>query len=248
MDEYAYGAPLVASAFYLFAGVRLLGLHHRTGERPELLIGIYFALAGLYYLAYNIPSLFRIDPWSPRMDWIIEWIYIIGIFPYLFFIRAVFRPNETWSSALVVSCSLFLLVGTAMGGLDGEIVYSLDNPWFIVQWVGYSTPCAWICWEAALARRGAQKRARIGLAQPVVVNRYLLLAVFGGFQVLACLSDLSFAHDISDNRTVSAISNLLLGSTEILSVVVLWFAFFPPSFYEHWITQRAAAARTALED
>lgn len=247
MEEYAYITPLIASIFYMVAGVRLLSLYARTHERPELLLTISFTLTGVYYFAYNIPSLLQLDPWSPVMEWVVEWVYIISVFPFLFFIRTVFRPTGAWASTLVVNCSVFLIVGTAMGGVEGHGVYSLSNPWFIVQWVGYTTPGVWLCCEATVARLGALKRARVGLAPPIVVNRYLLLAVLGGFQTLACLSDLSFASDISDHHAVSTISNVLLGGTEIISVLVLWFAFFPPAFYANWITRCSAIAHSPVE-
>jgi len=75
--------------------------------------------------------------------------------------------------------------------------------------------------------------------QPLVVNRYLLLALFGASQFLACLSDLLFAHDISNSEAVSLVTNVLLGGTEAASVVLLWLAFFPPDFYAGWIARRA---------
>ena len=78
------------------------------------------------------------------MNALIEWIYVLGVFPYLFFIRTVFRPDRAWAGALVGFCSIFLLVGTIFGGAS----FSLDNPWFMVQWVGYTTPCVWLGWEA----------------------------------------------------------------------------------------------------
>jgi len=240
MEEYAYITPILASIIYLFASVRLLGLYRRTRERPELLLGISFALAGVYYFSYNAPSLFRLDPWPTTIEWFVEWIYILSVFPFVFFIRTVFRPSGAWAGALVVNCFVFLIVGTALGGIDGQVVYSLDNPWFIIQWVGYTTPGVWLCYEATLSRLGAQKRARLGLSEPIVVNRYLLLAILGVLQTLACLSDLSFAYEISNDQAVSTVSNLLLGGTEIASVMVLWVAFFPPTFYANWITQRAA--------
>jgi hypothetical protein len=104
-----------------------------------------------------------------------------------------------------------------------------------------------MCWEALLSRRGAQKRARLGLSEPLVVNRYLLLALFGGFQSLACLADLSFAADITNDQAASLVSNLLLGSTEIASVAVLWLAFFSPRFYSDWITRRAVILPTPMD-
>jgi hypothetical protein len=246
MEEHAYLTSIAAGTFYLIASLRLIRLSRKNGERPELLLGLYFGLSGAYYLSYNLPSLFGFESWAPTAEWIIEWIYVLGVFPYLFFIRAVFRPEAAWAGVLVGYSTILLLAGTVLGGLDGREVYSFDNPWFLIQWAGYTTPCVWMGWEAMLSRKGARKRARIGLCDPVVANRYLLLALFGGFQSLACLADLSYAADVSDSQQASLISEVLLGSTEIASVAVLWLAFFPPRFYADWITRRAVIAPTPM--
>jgi hypothetical protein len=247
MEENAYIISIVASTFYLIACLRLIRLSRQNGERPELLLGFYFGLSGAYYLGYNLPSLFGLDAWPPAAEWTIEWIYVLGVFPYLFFIRSVFRPKDAWAGALVGICSVVLLAGTVLGGLDGRTVYSFENPWFLVQWAGYTLPCAWMCLEATISHRGARKRARLGLCAPVVANRYLLLALFGGFQVLACLADLSYAADISNGQTASLISEVLLGGAEIASIAVLWLAFFPPPFYSDWITRRAVILPTPMD-
>jgi len=240
MEENAYLTSILASVFYLVVGVHLLRLHRRTGKRPELWLGITFVLSSAYYFAYNTPSLFGLDPWPFAIAWTVEWIYATSVLPYMIFIRIVFRPASVWAHLWIAICSVFLLLGTAMGTIEEQVVYSLDNPWFLLQWIGYTAPCAWMCGEATLCRISAQKRARLGLVQPIVVNRYLLLALFGGFQVLACFSDLSFANDITVTHSISVASNVLLGSTEIASIAVLWLAFFPPTFYANWIARRAA--------
>jgi hypothetical protein len=247
MEENAYLTSIIASAFYLVACVRLFRLHRKTGERPELLLGCYFGLSGAYYLLYNLPSLLGFDHWPPATEWSIETIYIAGVFPYLFFIRSVFRSKDEWAGLLVGICALLLLMGTGLGALDGREVYSFDNPWFLVQWLGYTVPCVWMCWEATLSRKGAQKRVRIGLCPPTVANRYLLLAAFGGFQTVACLADLSFAADVGANRGISLFSDALLGGAEIASVAVLWLAFFPPPFYTEWVTRRAATPTAPMD-
>ncbi len=247
MEEYAYLTSIFAGAFYLIASLRLTRLSRRTGERPELLLGLYFGATGAYYLGYNLPSLLGIDPWTTSIEWMIEWIYIVGVFPYMFFIRSVFRPGDTWAGVLLWFCAVLLLVGTVLGELSTYATYSLDHPWFVVQWAGYTIPCVWLYGEATLSHLGARRRARLGLCTPVVANRYLLLALFGGFQILACLADLSYANDISNNQAASLISEMLLGGTEIVSVAVLWLAFFPPGFYVNWIDRRAVILSTPMD-
>ena len=248
MEENAYITSIIASAVYLIASLRLIRLSRRTGERPELLLGLYFALSGLYYLSYNIPSFLETDSWSQPIGIAIEWIYIIGVLPYLFFIRSVFRPDDAWAGGLVGVCSTLMLVGIAVETASGHVNYSLDDPWYFVEWVGYTIPCIWMGWEAMLSRRGAKKRVRIGLCPPIVANRYLLLALFGGFQLLACFADLSWAHDQEGGETVSMLSDALLGGAEIASVTLLWLAFFPPRLYQNWITERAVILPTPMEE
>jgi hypothetical protein len=247
MQEGAYATSVIAGTFYLIASLRLLRLSRKTGERPERLLGLYFGLSGVYYFGYNLPTLFGFGPWSSAIDWVIEWIYTLGVFPFLLFIRTVFRAEEAWAGVLAGICCALLVVGTGMGAIEGQVAFSLGNPWFMVQWAGYTAPCAWLCWEALLCRRGARKRVRIGICEPAIANRYLLMALFGGFQVLACLSDVSFAYDVSGSRTVSLISDALLGGTEIASVAVLWLAFFPPPVYTDWITRRAVISPAPID-
>ena len=248
MEEHAYLSSIFAGAFYLIASLRLTHLSRRTGERPERLLGIYFGFTGAYYIGFNLPSLLGFAPWSPVIEWAIEWIYVAGIFPYLFFISSVFRPGDTWAGVLVWFCAVLLLVGTLLGELSTYATYSLDNPWFVMQWAGYTIPCVWLCGEAMLSHLGARRRARLGLCTPVVANRYLLLALFGGFQILACLADLSYAADLTNSETASLVSEVMLGSTEIVSVAVLWLAFFPPGFYENWINRRAVVLPTPMDE
>jgi len=247
MDESAYLTSIVAGTFLLIAGARLLRLHRRTRERPELLLGLYFALSGAYYLGYNTPSLLQFDAWPPLIELAIEWTYILGVFPYLFFIRSVFRRRDAWAGWLVAACSALASVGTLKMTLDGNVEYSLDDPWFVAQWIGYTAPCFWLSWEALLYQRSSAKRARIGLCPPIVANRYLLITLFGSFQVLACLADLSYANEVGSDQSVSLITDRLLGGAEIASIVVLWLAFFPPRFYTNWITRRAVILPTPMD-
>ncbi len=247
MEENAYLTSIAAGAFYVIVGARLLRLGRRTRERPEQWLGIYFGLSGAFYLGYHLPSLLGFGAWSRGAAWVVEWTYIVGVFPYLFFIRSVFRPDARWSAALVGICTVFLLLGTGVAMAQGEVIYALDNPWYLTQWVGYTVPCVWMCVEALLATRSARKRVRIGLCAPIVANRYLLFALFGGFQILACIADLSLANELGSDRAISLVSDALLGGSEIASVAVLWLAFFPPRFYGDWIARRAVALPTPMD-
>jgi hypothetical protein len=248
MEQSAYLISIAAGVFYLIAGYRLLRLSRRTGEHPELLLGIYFAFSGLWYVLYNAPYLLGMEALPPLIGKGIEWLYVVGVVPYLLFIRSAFRPGSAWATAVVIVCTLFMFAGAIVTSVTGELSITLDDPAFLIEWIGYTVPCVWMCCEGALSNAAARKRVRIGLCDPIVANRYLLFACFGFCQTAACASELSWAYVNSTGAASSSISEVLLGGTEIASVAVLWLAFFPPLVYRRWIDGRAASLSTPAEE
>jgi len=235
MAEGAYATQLFAAVFFIIAGVRLIRLSFRTGETPERLLGFYFALTGAAYLGWVLPSIVALGPSAATAEnasWI---VYCIGVVPYLVFTRIVFRPESRWPHWLVAGSVLALGFSTTVFTLNGDRYPGISDPLYWIQWVGYTLPCVWMTIEAILCRRDSVRRARIGLADPTVMNRYLLFAFFGGFQVLACLSDILVTIDFTANQAVSESADLLLGSFELAGIAALWLTFFPPKMYLDWV-------------
>ncbi len=247
MEESAYLTGLIAGSFYLIVSARLFRLSVRTRQSPERMLSAYFAATALYYLIVYSPDYLGLGPLSPIADIAANWIFVLGVFPYLFFIRRVFRPRPAWAGALVWICGFFLLLGATDATLAGGLEQAIDNPWFLVEWLGYAAPAAWMCAEATLCYRSASKRARIGLCDPVIANRYLILAWFGCFQTLACLAGLYWASDIASDGVISWFADALLGSCEIAGVASLWLAFFPPGAYLDWIRAHAVVLPTPMD-
>ena len=245
MEEGAYAAQLLAALFFGIAGGRLIRLSRRTGEAPERLLGLYFALTGAAYLGWVLPLVVVLGPMAETADFAAWVVYSIGVVPYLIFTRIVFRPESRWPHWVVIGCVVALAVSATILGLRGQRYPGIDNPLFWIQWLGYTVPCVWMTFEAALCRRNAVRRAKVGLGDPVVMNRYLLLALFGGFQVLACLSDILLAIDVAANQAISGAADLLLGGCELAGIAALWLAFFPPTAYLNWVVGSKRAAGEA---
>lgn len=55
VEEGASASQLFAAVFFMLAGARRLRLSQRTGEAPERLLGLYFALTGVLYLGWVLP-------------------------------------------------------------------------------------------------------------------------------------------------------------------------------------------------
>ena len=247
MEDHAYLGELVAAIAYLTAGVRLLRLSLRTGEAPERLLGVSFALMGTSYLFYTIPVIVGIESlWTP-FTFAGRITFDIGVVPFALFTRVVFRRDDSWAAWLVYGCAVFLSLGVifslAAGDAEGM---TLSNWWFWLEWVGYAVPSAWMSVEAFLAYAGAKKRKQVGLCGALVANRFLLWAFHGLFGVAACLSVILMYSEYSTTQTFSAWTDRLLGGLEMGSVATLWLVFFPPAFYRRWI-KGAAPAATAEE-
>ncbi len=248
MQESAQLISIAAGIFYLIAGHRLFRLSGRTGERPELLLGIYFVFTGQWYLCFNAPYFLGFEELPPLITHTTEWIFVAGIIPYLVFIRTAFRPDSVWAKAVVIACTLLLLAGAAIGSMLGVFAITLDDPYFMLEWTGYTVPCVWMCCEGAIAHAAAKKRVQIGLCEPVVANSYLLFALFGFCQTAACAAELLWAYGNSTAVTTSSFAGLLLSASEIASVAVLWFIFFPPPAYRRWIDGRAAPSLPSAQE
>jgi hypothetical protein len=149
---------------------------------------------------------------------------------------------------MVIVCTLFVFGGALAASLGGGISNSLDDPNYLLGWVGYSVPCFWMCCEGANSYAAAKKRVRIGLCDPIVSNRYLLFAGFGFCQIIGSALELVWAYENSTAGVASSFADGLLGAAEIASVATLWLAFFPPRVYRRWIDGRAAFPSTPAEE
>jgi len=239
MEEVSYIVAILTGAFYLVASQRLLRLSWRTGQRPELWLGIMFAGTGQWFVIYNLPYFFGLVELPTQVENWVEWVYAISVIPYLLFIRLVFRPKSSWATALTGVSTLFLLAGAGIAGLHGQFLNDVDEPAYLLEWIGYTIPCVWMYSESHLSHASAQKRVRMGLCSPIVANRYLLFAGFSFCQSIACLVDLLWAWGRGVAGADSAYLVGLLAATESTSIVFLWLAFFPPRFYRRWIDSLA---------
>jgi hypothetical protein len=247
MEESAFLTGVLAGVAYAIASARLLWLARRTHEMPELYLSIYFAGTAAWYLIYNSPNYPGFDDeLSASTVVVANWIYVVCVIPYLLFIRDVFRPAQAWAQAIVWLCTFCLIAGAIHATVQGELAEVIHNPWFLLEWFGYATPAAWMCVESARVYRGAKKRARIGLCDPVTANRYLIFAWFGCFQTLAVLAGLYWAMD-NEEGAISTFADRLLGSVEVAGVATLWLAFFPPRGYQGWIRRRAVVLPTPMD-
>jgi len=237
MLDGAWIGQLLAAIFYLIVGVRLARLAFHTREPPERLLSNLFIFTGISYVLYIVPLVVTIEAlWAPfnfagRVSYIPAPIFIA------LFTREVFRRQSRLSTCMIYATSALLVVGVGGSALVGDWEgFSLGNPFFWCEWVGYTVPFAWAGLEAFAQYRSSLRRQRLGLCGRIVCNRLLLWASFGAVQVVVSIVLLCMYADFEANNAFSASFDVLAGALELISIALIGLVFFPPRFYQKLVT------------
>jgi hypothetical protein len=112
-------------------------------------------------------------------------------------------------------------------------------------------PVLWAFAECARYARLMRRRVALGLADPVVANRFVLWSVWTGALGFAAI--LLFAvrsrafwlqlHGVDPRVVMPAaipITGALAGIAVVSASVAVWLAFFPPESYRRWLRAEAA--------
>jgi len=248
MEGSAYLLELVAGLAYVAVGSRLLVRARRTGEAPERLLGLYFAFTGVSYLLYELPLFLELPAIVTPMFFAGRGVYALGIVPLALFMQRVFHPGDAWASWLVWTCALCLFAGLVVSALGGDLEgMTLSSAWFWVEWMGYTAPFGWVAIASLRSFSSATRRARIGLCEAVVVNRYLLWAAFGALQVASSVALIPMYSSYAEEQLFAAWADALVGGLELASLAVLWFVFFPPVAYRRWLGGVAHGSQAPVE-
>jgi len=237
MSGSAWIGELIAGIFYLVIGIRLARLASRTGERPERLLSTMFLFTGISYAFYVVPLIISVEAlWTP-FNFAGRVTYLPAPVLVALFTRDVFRSGSRLSTFLVVATPVLLVVGVAgsaaMGDWEG---FSLRNPLFWFEWVGYTVPFAWAGLEAFAQYSASRRRQRLGLCDRMVCNRLLLWGFFGSLQVGLSLVYLPMYADFEANNAFSALFDGLAGVLEVITTALIWLVFFPPRFYRKFVS------------
>jgi hypothetical protein len=246
------GFALAAAAGLLFwLGLRL----HRTGApgSPERWLAVTFGALGCGML----PRLAAAQLLSGRdtgslalaLNALSHLAIEAGIVGLSLFTWRVFRPSSRAARGFVLataaasSALTLLLIATAHADQEASGIALAVN----------ATRAIPVLWAFAECTRYAQlmrRRVRLGLADPVVANRFVLWSVWTG--ALGVVALLLFAVRTRafwlqaqgiDPRTVMPavipITGALAGLAVITAGVAIWLAFFPPAAYRRWLTPSA---------
>jgi hypothetical protein len=245
MDEPVYLFDCLAGILYLAVGIRLLALYAHTTQKPELLLGTNYLLFGASFLLYELPAIAGEGFDSEWCAFAARVTYAVGVVPLLLFVSGVFRPGARWARWLVWGDLAVLFGGILISGLSGDVEgYSLGNPWFWFEWVGYTVPFVWIVAEARGAHVAAKKRVRLGFCKPVVANRYWLWMLFGALECVNSFALIFLYHEYALTEVWPGWGDYCVSGLEAAATGALWLVFFSPAFYQRWVERADSAAGT----
>lgn len=226
----------------LVVGLRLIWLAARTHELPELLIGV--SVLFLASLGYPLSAAARQAPGlavSSRaaLGATAGVLAAVGLVANTIFIWVVFRRGSGWASALLVTISLATLGifydQSLQGGWAEGARFWGTLPVLITLSYG------WACLECGRYTVLLRRRLRLGIAEPVVANRFGLYTVATGMALTTNVVGFFFWH-----LHLEMLTNPLGGPVLFLlgsgSSVLMMLAFLPPRAYREWVRARAPRA------
>ena len=230
------------------AGARLLWAGRRADRVPERLLGTGSILIGVS-LPVSVASGFGGDATQVHVPvWIAsEIVTQIGIVCLYGFTQQVFRPRVAWAKRLLVAVAIAMpvcLVGASIGLVRAEprtLSVTATGLWLLLCQIGYGGSFVWGAIEGFTHHRIAAKRLALGLADPVVVNRFLLFALFG----VACTGiAVANAAAIVLERNIATSLIVVLPSAvlSLAAAAAMFLAILPPAWYLDRLRAKTAKA------
>ena len=219
-------------------GVRLLMLAERTRRSPEALLGFALLLGGTLGASLEVAAdaVFGIPSRGAGIVMAAgKSIAAVGIVLYNFFVWRVFRPNSRAAAGLFFALLAITLAAIAGFAASGSFATGLlDMRWFVLELIGRLACPLWMIAESFAYWLRMRKRVTLGLADPLVANRFLLWGIGASFGVLMLATSVT-PRVAAGNELLMSLNLVVLGMAGIASSIPYWLAFFPPESYRRWV-------------
>jgi hypothetical protein len=230
----------------IVVGVRLLVLARINRGVPELFLGLGYLLGGTIGSCLEVGGMVSAQLEAPPARVATLFLTgkafgVVGLACSYSFIWWVFRRDERGAlllmsaaiAAAVVAFAGLISSGTASSGVS-------PAPWFWIEFVArLGHPC-WLGLEAGRYYFQMKRRMRLGLADAVVVNRFLLWTFAAGFGILMGFTAIPPAL-LGRTHALSHAGLVAFSLVGVGAAVCYWLAFFPPEAYRRRIYARAVA-------
>ena len=246
-------AVYLGAAFVLAA--HLLGRARRRRDLAPFLLGVNLLCAmGFGYLlcSAGMAVAFLAPEGSPRLVAALLGAgyaaTILGLAAALVFQWRVFWPGARWPLALVAGFLGAMVVGWGGGLASGALALGrYEGGWVWLLCAGTLGANLWVGIEPLVYHAKIRKRVRLGLAEPLVADRFLIWGLGSlaraAMVLLGPVSQLVLDRLGAEARLSYASVTLVVASLLGLSAsVAYWLTFNPTAAYARWVERRYRAA------
>lgn len=222
-------------------GVRLLRLWLKTWLVPELTIGTSYVASGTlgwtFVLVGSSPAL-RFTPLGLALRTVGVFCMSLGSLALAVGTWRVFRPEMRALAIPIAVLAATLSADFVRNALLHRTPFvRADDAWYWPGALGRSLPIWWSTYETFRYHALLRRRLRLGLIEPVIVNKLFLWGVSG-----ACgtsMAILAVAGTVFDFDYRYAETNLMIyGVLGAIGAAAIWLAFFPPERYVKYVAAR----------
>lgn len=242
---FAWIAVLVFVLVTSLAAGRLFLLWRETRCLPELLIAILIFGVGTIAVGSSFLINQLMDPGPVRtvVDFIPQLGAAVGMTALSIFTWRVYRP----ASAMARNVAVFFAVGgfglIALAVASGSVAILATHPYIELSSFIQVAVMLWSAGEAFSYLGPMRRRLALDLADPMVVNRFLLWGIATGTAGLGIAIG-GVGRILTENPAMPpAWISLNYALHGMASAFAFWFAFKPPRAYAQWV--RNAAARNS---
>jgi hypothetical protein len=247
-------AVYLTAAFVLSA--HLLRRARRSRDLAPLLLGVQLLFAmGLGYLlcgAGTAVAMLGAGP-SPRLVSVLlgtgNAATIVGLAAALLFQWRVFWPSARWPLALGGAFVVAMVAGWVGSAASGAFeAGSYRSGWFLLLNGGMLAANLWAALEPLVYHARLRKRFRLGLAEPLIVDRFLLWGL-GSLSratliVMGPVSEWALLRLEGEARLGFGAAGMGLASVLGLATsVAYWLTFNPTGAYVRWVERRYRGSR-----
>lgn len=240
----------LGGSLYLVAGImvalRLLVLARRNRGLSELLLGLTFLLSGSIGSCLEVVGMVSAqsgaEPAQVGMVLMIgKGFGVAGMVCFAAFIWWVFRRDSRW--ALLLVSAVVAMAFVSWGGMAATGTFSTGEsraPWFWVEFASRLLGQGWFGCEAGFYYLRMKRRTKIGLADPVVTNRFLLwtfASFFGAVLMATAIPPVVLGR----THVLTHAALILFGVAGVAAASCYWLAFFPPESYRQRLRSRVPA-------
>jgi hypothetical protein len=227
----------IAEVSYILVGIDLMRRARETRGLPELFLGLAFVFNGLSYFFTDLPIVLDNEAILNEFSFIGRIFAGLCALTIAAFTWRVFRAGAAWAKCAFWAVGVLLVLGLTVSALEGdwEGTYPLTYKGFWLEWLAGIVPFIWFAVESLSTYSRSRRKLRIGLGDPIVTNRFLLIGLYGTlasstYPIYLWMYIVYERHGIwSDSLTA------FLGTVEVISLAALWTSFAAPAFYRRWI-------------